>query len=133
MPNYPFAANSSTVCPPCPSLYPGDQINLFNAEQPSVPQRSISIALPKLPLGLASASVTIQISFSGAPGSYEIDIQEADIDADIYYQNAASGNITTAPGSNNTVRADLSVNAKFLTALLKTRTNAVNVTVLLSR
>jgi len=67
--------------------------------------------------------------FSGAPGSFEIDVQVSDVDADTQYQTCANGNITTVDATNQTFHFDGStVLATFVRLLLRSRTNAVNVT-----
>jgi hypothetical protein len=65
--------------------------------------------------------------FSGAPGSFEIDVQVSDVDADAQYQTCANGNITTVDATNNTFHFDGStVLATFVRLLMRSRTNAVN-------
>jgi hypothetical protein len=67
--------------------------------------------------------------FSGAPGSFEIDVQVSDVDADAQYQTCANGNLTTVDATNQTFHFDGStVLATFVRLLLRSRTNGVNVT-----
>jgi hypothetical protein len=67
--------------------------------------------------------------FSGAPGAFEIDVQVSDVDVDTQYQTCANGNITTVDATNQTFHFDGStVLATFVRLLLRSRTNAVNVT-----
>lgn len=73
---------------------------------------------------------TVEIHFDGAPGVAEIDVQEADTDADAFYITPAAAAYTivpTATGNFNT-RADLSpTGGKFMRLFMKTLPNAVNV------
>lgn len=149
MPNYPGAAaatvpvasNASPI-----ALSKGDSQYLFGVlaagatqlpvnegnvagESPAPPQASIAVLL--LPQdGGPSPMVCIEGRFSGAPGAFEVDIQEADTDADAFYilptNSAYKVTVVTA---NNVFRVDLSpTGGKFLRVVLVSRTNAVSFT-----
>lgn len=133
MPNYPGAANTTTQSPTVPgALYPGDKGQCFNAEQPAVPQASISFAIGPGVYENYPQSASVEGFFSGAPGAFEIDLQTADTDADAFYTSEAT--TITAVSANNTFRAEYpSIKAKFARLLLKTRTNGVNLTASIAR
>lgn len=77
-------------------------------------------------------TLSIEGFWSGAPGNFSIDLQTSDTDADGMYQiegteltQAAATVNTTA----NTFRAEFTnITAAFARAFLKTRANAVNLT-----
>jgi hypothetical protein len=126
MPNY----NSLLVN----AVYPGDQYFLFNAEQPTAPQASQQVCLGNAYDNTNSQGVSIELFFSGAPGAFEVDIQVADTDQDTAYITYPTAGIITTVNANNFARTELvPVKAKFLRARLVSRTNAVNLTVKVSR
>lgn len=136
MPNYPGPANATAIntVPPLPqAIYPGDQKEVFTAEQPAVvPQASIAVALGTGPGVPAPRTVSVEGFWSGAPGNFEVDLQTSDTDADGMYQLEGSGITQASPGVNttaNTFRAEFTgVTANFARLLLKVRTNAVSLT-----
>ncbi len=74
--------------------------------------------------------VCVEIHFSGAPGVFEIDVQEADTDADAFYILMSNANYTinTVNATTQNVRVDLSpTGGKFMRLFMKTLPNAVNV------
>lgn len=134
MPSYPGPANATATNtnPPLPNaLYPGDKQAVFNIEQPVAGTASISVALAVRPAG-GPNTVSVEGSWSGAPGNFEVDLQTADTDADGMYQIEGSGITqasTTVNATANTFRAEfINVTANFARLLLKTRANAVNLT-----
>lgn len=144
MPNYGGPANSTSVGPTYGSgsnpagpirLAPGDSVFLFNAEQPAVPQASVEVFLPQPNSPGAAQSVSMEVFFSGAPGAFSLQLQEADTNTDAFFITPANVTYTiTAVTANQTARADLSpTGGKFLRALLNSRANAVNCTVKLTR
>lgn len=149
MPNYPGAAASkvsviSNISPLALSQ-PGDAAYLFGTlsagatqlpitdstvtgETPALGTASIAVTLPSrdtpgVPL------ISLEGFFSAAPGVFEIDIQEADTDADGLYilPSAAAYTVTAVNATTQAFRVDLSpTGGKFMRVLLKTRTNAVS-------
>jgi hypothetical protein len=120
----------SNALPPS-AIWPGDFAQVWNAEQPTPGSGGASasqrVALGSKEGGPGGFSVTG--FFSGAPGSFEVDVQVADVDADTQYQTVANGNIITVDATNNTFHFDgATVLATFVRLLLRSRTNAVNVT-----
>jgi hypothetical protein len=112
------------------AIWPGDFAQVWNAEQP-VPGSGGASASQRVALGTKEggpAGFSATGFFSGAPGSFEIDVQVSDVDADAQYQTCANGNITTVDATNNTFHFDGStVLATFVRLLLRSRTNAVNI------
>jgi hypothetical protein len=127
MPNYNTLASI-----PIPAVYPGDQVLLFNAEQPAAPQASQQVCLANAYDNTATQGASIELFFSGAPGAFSIQPQVADTDIDAAY--IAEGAAITAVNTGNFARVELTaIKAKFLRVLLSSRTNAVNLTVKVTR
>jgi hypothetical protein len=154
MPNYPGAANAtasaaSNLSPI--SLSKGDSHYVFGVlaagatqlpindgnvagETPAAPQASIAVQLQAQDGG-PPPMVTVEGRFSGAPGAFNVQIQEADTDADAFYITPSNAAYTvTAVGTQNTFRVDLSpTGGKFVRVLLSTRGNAVAFTCKITR
>ena len=80
--------------------------------------------------------VTVELHFDAAPGAFEVDIQEADTDADAFYilPGATAYTINVVVAATNNARVDLSpTGGKFMRLLLKTLTNAVKVRAKITR
>ena len=124
MPSY------SNALPPS-AIWPGDFAQVWNAEQPA-PGSGGASASQRVALGMKEGGpggFSVTGFFSGAPGSFEIDVQVSDVDADTQYQTISGGNITTVDATNNTFHLDASgALATFVRLLMRSRTNAVNVT-----
>ena len=124
MPSY------SNALPPS-AIWPGDFAQVWNAEQPA-PGSGGASASQRVALGMKEGGpggFSVTGFFSGAPGSFEIDVQVSDVDADAQYQTCANGNLTTVDATNQTLHFDGStVLATFVRLLLRSRTNGVNVT-----
>ncbi len=138
MPSY------SNALPPS-AIWPGDFAQVWNAEQPA-PGSGGASASQRVALGMKEGGpggFSVTGFFSGAPGSFEIDVQVSDVDADAQYQTlqvsdvdadaqyqtCANGNLTTVDATNQTFHFDGStVLATFVRLLLRSRTNGVNVT-----
>lgn len=138
MPNYPQPAGSSTQPNPPSSLYQGDSYLLWNNEAVTAGKASIEVAtVSGGKYDNYPAHLGFELQFSAAPGVFELDIQEADTDEDIFYQQVQQGGagvaITTV-SANNTARVDVvPVQGKFVRAFMKTLTNVVNTTLKVSR
>jgi hypothetical protein len=120
----------SNALPPN-AIWPGDFAQVWNAEQPA-PGAGGTSASQRVALGSPGGSpggFSVTGFFSGAPGSFEVDVQVSDVDVDTQYQTCANGNITSVDATNQTFHFDGStVLATFVRLLLRSRTNAVNVT-----
>lgn len=111
------------------ALYPGDSSLSFNAEAVTAPKAGERVALGK-PYNTGIVYVGVELHFSGAPGAFEVDLQEADTDTANAYQLVGS---ISAVDSNNYARGDFQVTGLFCRPYVKTLTNAVNVTVKLTQ
>jgi hypothetical protein len=120
----------SNVLPPS-AIWPGDFAQVWNAEQPAAGSGGVS-ASQRVALGIKEGGpggFSVTGFFSGAPGSFEIDVQVSDVDSDAQYQTCANGNITSVDATNQSFHFDGStVLATFVRLLMRTRTNAVNIT-----
>ena len=120
----------SNTNPPS-AIWPGDSAQVWNTEQPAAGNGGAS-ASSRLALGMQRGSpggFAVTGFFSGAPGAFEIDVQVSDVDSDTQYQTVANGNITSVDSTNQTFHFDgSSVLATFVRLLMRSRTNAVNVT-----
>lgn len=142
MPAYPGQANSTTVntAPPLPKgIYPGDSFDVIGSvtggtfETFVAGQSSMAVALGMV-YENDPGSLSVEIVFSGAPGTFEVDLQTADDDADAFYTIEGSGisALTNTPAS--VARAEFNnVSARFARVFIKTLTNAVNIAVRICR
>jgi hypothetical protein len=75
----------------------------------------------------------VEIWFSAAPGTLEVDIQGAEVDQDTHYNTI--GSAITAVNANNVGRFDSGVTVwpKFVRLFVKTLTNDVSMTAVLTR
>jgi hypothetical protein len=155
MPNYPgapgafvpVASNASPI-----NLQKGESCYVFgklaagatqlpvddhNVAQEAVVASQASIAVNLQPSESNSPPmVSVEGRFSAAPGSFSVQVQEADTDADGYYITPTNANYTvTAVGATNQAfRIDLSpTGGKFMRILLASLTNAVNFSCKLTR
>lgn len=113
------------------SIAQGESFQVWNAEQPAPGSGGVAASVAvALSIGQGHPNgVNFRGFFSGAPGVFEIDVQASDVDADTQFQTLPNGNITTVDSVNNTfLFEDPNCSAKFVRALMRSRTNAVNVT-----
>jgi hypothetical protein len=76
--------NSSAAGQPATSVYPGDAVALFNAEQPAAGDASISICIPPAPGG-TYRPIVFDIQFAAVPAG-DIQIQGAMEDKEAAFQ-----------------------------------------------
>lgn len=114
-------------------MYPGDTETLFNAESTASITKSQQVYLTN-DVGTGDVECVVAGSFSGAPGTFEVDIQFAPTDTDALYVSPATG------GAISTVNAANAFNFKydpapgnFVRAFMKTPGNAVNLTLTVTR
>ena len=146
MPAYPGAANSTTpTMPPPLSIGPGDWAYVFgtgaqfgSGKSPTLETfaagiASDRVAIARTPNDSYPSSVSVELIFSGAPGAFEVDLQDSDTDADAYFQSIAGASLT-AVSANNTARLEqIPLKGKFARLYIKTLTNAVNIAARLTR
>lgn len=120
----------SNALPPG-AIWPGDFAQVWNAEQPTPGSGGVS-ASQRVALGVKEGGpggFAVTGFFSGAPGSFEIDVQVSDVDADGQYQTINIGPITAVDSTNFTFNLQApNYSASFVRLLMRSRTNAVNVT-----
>lgn len=158
MSNYPGVANATVPSYPVPQnlprgIGPGDSIYLFGlqsaadksipisdanvvGETPTPPQASIAAGMPPTAsFQPAQPAISVEIRFAGAPGAFNVQIQEADTDADAFYITPSNAAYTmTVVNAQNIARADLTTGAgKFIRILLSSRTNPVAMTAKVTR
>lgn len=112
-------------------LWPGDSFVLVNTGdviQGATPYASQQFALGYKD-GQSGARLRFRGSFSGAPGAFEVDIQEADSDVANNYSTVA-GATAVAVDANNNFYIDVIDGAvgPFFRANVKSLTNAVTLT-----
>lgn len=104
----------------------------FENETPGANTASQQFCLPANPHGVTKA-VSVSIAFAAAPGAFEVDVETVDVDVDANYVVEANGKITSGLNSNNIVRAELEVNARFIRVRNVSNTNGVAMTVTITR
>lgn len=121
-----YAVGASLTC-----ISPGDSIQVWSAEQPTAGAGLVS-ASKAVALQQRSghpAGFSVNGFFSADPGAFEIDVQVSEVESDSQYQTCANGNLISVDPTNFTFHFDAAtVGAKFVRLLMRTRTNAVNVT-----
>lgn len=106
---------------------PVDDHNVAS-ETITAPQASIAVNLQPQQ-GDPAPMVCVEGIFSGAPGAFEVDIQEADTPADGLFilPSGSTYKVTAVNAVSQAFRVDLSpTGGKFLRIYLATLTNAVN-------
>jgi len=122
-----------TLNPPT-ALYSGDAALAYNVEQPASGTLSERFALAPNIDGIEMGfSITFQ--FSGAPGAFEFDIYESDIDLLGNFIQVPVAGVVNAVNANNFARVDLDpFMGNYIAIFCKTQNaNAVNVTVRVTR
>lgn len=116
------------------SITPGDlPLTLFNAESPLTGQSSISFNVAKS-FHTPTPALKVELIFSGNPGTFNIQLQDADQDVDADFLTVPGGTATaaTGPQSDGTYRFTFEYStwmARFGRLNVNTQTqNAVTVT-----
>ena len=96
-------------------LYPGDAQTVWSAEKPATGTSSQQVALSPNPATNSSA-ISVQLTFSGDPGTFEVDVQEADApDVDGSYNLISTSAKITSVNSAFVGRLDLTgIRADFI-------------------
>lgn len=110
----------------------GIPVTVWSAETPT-PGNGTTAASQQVALqvvaGKAGTPFSVDGKFSGAPGTFEVDVQVASTDSDTNYQTCSNCNITTVDSTNQTFHLDaVLVNAKFVRLLMRARGNSVSIT-----
>jgi hypothetical protein len=116
---------------------------LIKGEQPAINTASIPISITPPVSGGPPPEITFELSFyatgtliPAAPGTFELDIQEADTDADAFYilPTAAAYKVTAVVAATQKARVDLQpTGGKFMRVLLLARANGVDLVAKVSR
>jgi hypothetical protein len=155
MPQYPGIAGATVPVQSNASpiaLQKGEYVYVFgvlSSTATQLPVNDTNVASETLVAGTASIAVDLQaqmgdpppmvcveLHFDGAPGAFEVDIQEADTDADAFYilPSATAYTVNVVVAATQNARVDLSpTGGKFMRLLLKTLTNAVKVRAKITR
>jgi hypothetical protein len=110
----------------------GVVVTVWNAETPTPGNGTVS-ASQQVALMIKNAKsgspFSVDGKFSGAPGTFEVDVQVAATDVDTSYQTCSNCAISSVDATNNTFHLDaVLVNAKFARLLMRSRGNSVTVT-----
>lgn len=128
--------------PPTPGIYPGpgkaallrpgQYCYLFQNQLITAGQSSIAVQLERTKSGFFyPTGFSLEISFSAAPGSFEVDCQTSDTDQDAFY--CKNTPITTVNAGNVCRIEMVSYWALFTRVSIPTLTNPVQVTVKVTR
>lgn len=111
------------------------QVSLFSGETlGTVPAASIAVQLSRPTSMYYPWGASFEIWFSGNPGAFEVDVQTADIDADIHYCTISALNSTAALNAHFVGRIELpNFWARFVRVYVKTLTNSVSVYAVVTR
>lgn len=110
-------------------LYPGDSLAIFNAESVTAPVAGKAIAIGRPYNSGGPPVVGMEVLFGGAPGTFQVDLQEADTDVDAAYQSVGS---VIAVNAGQYARFDAQITGQFARPKVISLQNAVTVTIRLS-
>lgn len=109
-----------------PALYQGDSYLCWNNEAVAVGAASQEVAVAIIANGAVANSLSAEIVFAGAPGTFEVDLQTSDTDNANDFVKLSSVNAVSA---NNVARIETTpVAANFARLVMVALGNAVNVT-----
>lgn len=125
-----------------PIIYPGsDQATLlksntqaivWNLANPGTGVASAAVELERIKSAYYPTGISLEIAFSGAPGTFEVDGQYADTDQDSSYVTVDI--ITTNLNASNATRVERpDVYARFFRFFLNALTNPVSITARVTR
>jgi hypothetical protein len=129
--------------PPAPGIYPGpgkaallrpgQYAYLIQNQLWTATQSSIAVQLERTKSGFYyPTGFSLEVSFSATPGTFEVDVQTSDTDQEGFF--VTNTKLTTGLNSNNVGRIEMvSYWALFTRVSIPTLTNAVNVTVKITR
>lgn len=125
MPNYTGDAKAKL-------LNTNTQAYLWKAETlVGLPVASVAFQLSRIKSASYPFGVSYELRFSGAPGAFQLDIQDADTDVE---ENYVTIYTQSSVNSNNAARIELpNLWTKFVRGRLVTLTNAVAITLKVTR
>jgi hypothetical protein len=113
-------------------LYENRQVFLFQNETVAAGVASIAYQLRRERGAFYPWGMSLEFAFSADPGTFEVDVETADTDEDTHY--VTINTLTDGLNSSYVGRIELpSFWAKFVRVQVVTLTNAVAITVLLTR
>jgi hypothetical protein len=125
MPGYPGSSQAQL-------LYENRQAFLFQNEIVAAGTASIAYQLHRERGNFYPWGMSLELAFGGNPGTFEVDIETADVDTDAHY--VTINTMTSGLNSSYVGRLELpSFWAKYVRAQVVTLTNSVAITVLLTR
>jgi len=128
-----YVASNTNLLMTC--LNPGDQVALWSAENPLTGAKSMAVALSPQRFGDGNKGFSIQLVFSGAPGSFTYDIEASNTDVDADYSKIGSSITTvTSPSTLAAISDNIATTAKYIRLIATLQNaNSVNVTATISR
>jgi len=94
-------------------------------------QSSVAFILERQKSAFYPFGYSVEISFSGPPGTFEVDLQHADTDTDASYVTQAA---VSSVNASNVARYEMAICfTKFVRVKVATLTNNVNITVKVTR
>lgn len=124
MPAYPGTGQATL-------LNTNSQAYMWNAERVVAPGSSIAFQLERQKSASYPFGASFELLFSGAPGTFNVDIQTSDTDQDSAYVTVAS---LSSVNSNNAGRVELpNFWAKYCRGQMTVLTNNVNTTLKVTR
>lgn len=106
---------ASTASNPITCANPGDAVKVFNAESLTTGESSQALALSPSRFGENTKYISVELVFSGAPGTFTIDVQEADTDADGNYAKVGTSITTvTSPSTVTAILDNIQISARFV-------------------
>lgn len=113
----------------------GQLLQVWTAEAPTPGNGNAAASLAvQMAASATGASFYAHGFFSAAPGAFEVDVQVSPDDIDTHYQTIANGAVTTVDAVNQTFHMDATLaSARYARLLLRSRTNAVNLTAWIGR
>lgn len=127
MPAYPGAGQAQL-------LHYNQQAYFYNGETIPAAEASVAYQLQRVQGNSYPWGFAVEVTFGGAPGTFEIDIEAAETDIDASYISIAKIN---AVNSSNVGRADITsatpFYGKYIRLLHKTFPNSVTTTALVTR
>lgn len=127
MPRYPGNGKATL-------LKSNSQVKLFDSERLGQGVSSIAVQLERIKSSYYPWGSAFEVRFAGAPGTFEVDIMGAEDDNDNNYVALSATALINAVNSANVGRYDmLSYYPKFVRIYIKTLTNDVAVTAVVTR
>ena len=129
MPKYPGTGLASM-------LNAGQQATVINNERAGAGTpnyASAAVLLERQKSSFYPWGFAVEVAFTGAPGTFEVDVQGAEVDQDSHY--ILLGTAITAVNANNVGRFDnvTTVYPKFVRVFIKTLGNDVYTTAIITR